>query len=187
MCVGLNPGVYVVTKKCAPSVRWRVAVSLTLVVLARLCGSARRLMSTPIWRQLHRIVAQLRLAYRHRWLSCTVRAPRQSKQTQQLLASFQQWGVIAHFEPVRSINDAGRGRVFRIYLRYVRARPAVHLWTCGTRGQQTHQVSGAALRQLVQQSAGLCLVLSTARGLKTAVNCVRERLTGRLALGISLG
>jgi hypothetical protein len=144
-------------------------------------------MSTSVWRQLHRIVAQLRLAYRHRWLSCTVRAPRQSRQTQQLLVSFQQWGVIAHFEPIRPTSNIGGGRVFRVYLRYVRARPAVHLWTCGTRGQQTHRVSGAALRQLMQQSAGLCLVLCTARGLKTAVSCIRERLTGRLALGISLG
>lgn len=144
-------------------------------------------MSTSTRRQLHRIVTQLRLAYRHRWLSCTVCALHQSKQTQQLLASFQQWGAIAHFEPVRPLVDARRRRVFRVYLRYVHARPAVHLWTCGTRGRQTHQVSGAALRQLMQQSAGLCLVLYTARGLKTAVSCIREQLAGRLALGISLG
>lgn len=75
-------------------------------------------------RQLAQLVAQLRVSYQKRWLWFTVSPRGGCKQLAALLVAFQQWGVIAHFEPLLQ----GRNQpVFRVYLRYVSARPAVRL------------------------------------------------------------
>jgi ribosomal protein S8 len=131
------------------------------------------------------IVGQLRHAYRRRLVAVILRSRAAGSVFGAVtcFAKLQQWGLIAHWEPVQF----GRHPRYRLYLRYTRRQPAVQIATFYRQSQQTHILTLEVLARLAREQGGLRVILRTTKGLLTSDECLRQRVGGALVLSLYAG
>jgi hypothetical protein len=146
------------------------------------------------------IVAGINSAYRKHRVVCHFDVPQRCQWVGGFFNVLRQVGIVGHSESYqRGVQPSRKGRAavryhrsrgycrIRVYLRYVRARPVVSVWSVHTHPRSATRVSYRGLQQAAQVSNGLGVVLFTKFGWLPAAECVRRRCGGCVVLGYSVG